>query len=1023
MGAAPECREAFMATVVERAGTENPWAGVGDLNLAYLLDLYDTYHADPASVPPAVRAQFDQWGPPPAPAESGAASPGGASSARHAPAQPSPTDFVKVAAAMELAVAIRSHGHRAAHLDPLGSEPPGDAALLAETHGIREEDLAELPASIVGGPLADRAGNALAAIRHLRKVYQGSTGYEFEHVSNSAERQWLRSAVESGEFRPPKDPINELALLKRLTEVGALERFLQTAFTGQTRFSLEGLGIMVPVLDEIVGAAAEAGTRSVMLGMAHRGRLNVLAHVLGKPYEELIGEFMGRHQRDSVSIRLSSRRQGSGDTGFTGDVKYHLGARRAFKGGQAVDLTVVMIPNPSHLEWVNPVVEGITRASDERRDQPGPAIQDELASLAVLIHGDAAFPGQGIVAETLNLSRLPGYRTGGTLHIIANNQLGFTTTPASGRSTLYASDLAKGFEIPVIHVNADDVEACVAAARLAHAYRERFRSDVVLDLIGYRRWGHNEGDEPAFTQPVLYKTIAEHPRVRKRWANELVRRGLITEQEAEGMLQAAIEHLHSIRQQLLNEPKPDAANGRITSGFEAGGQQGGYGHQGVAAEIRSALPAETVTRLNRELYTFPAEFNLHPKLEKSFARRRDGLGVDPDLRVDWAHAEALAFASVLAEGMPIRLTGQDVSRGTFSQRHAQLFDAVTGQGFVPLQAIPSARASFQIWDSPLSEQATLGFEFGYSAQAPEAMVLWEAQYGDFVNVPQAIIDQSIVSARNKWDQVSAVVMLLPHGYEGAGPEHSSARLERFLQMAAEDNVRIANCTTAAQYYHLLRRHAHLLKEDPRPLIVFSPKSLLRNPLATSRFEDLVEGEFMRVLDDDRPITDPGSVRRAVFCSGKVYQDLYAAREKVEGPTHFVSVHRVEELYPFPAEAVSEVIQGFPNLEEVVWLQEEPRNMGAWTYVAPKLRDITDNLRPGMPLRYIGRTRRASPSEGSHGWHLKEQNRLVAAALAPLCLEGYAPDGSKTEGEADVALNGMPARAPRRRTRKEVEHAG
>jgi 2-oxoglutarate dehydrogenase E1 component len=622
----------------------------------------------------------------------------------------------------------------------------------------------------------------------------------------------------------------------------------------------------------------------------------------------------------------------------------------------------------------------MTRASDERRDQPGPAQQDELASLAVLIHGDASFPGQGVVAETLNLSRLPGYRTGGTIHIIANNQLGFTTPPQHGRSTAYASDLAKGFEIPVIHVNADDPEACIAAIRLAHAYRERFRKDVLIDLIGYRRWGHNEGDEPAFTQPRLYARVAEHPTVRELWVAELVRRGLVTAEEAQAMLQEQIERLHAIRRALPQEPPDERAVASI--GREAGGPSGGLGHAGAAATIATAVPAEALRALNAQLLAWPEGFHLHPKLQRPFGRRRAALDVGADggeSSIDWGHAEALAFASILADGTPIRVTGQDVARGTFSQRHLVLHDVETGAEFIPLQALPTARASFEVWNSPLSEQAALGFEFGYSVQAPEALVLWEAQYGDFINAGQVLVDQFIASAQSKWGQLPSLVLLLPHGYEGQGPEHSSARPERFLQLAAEDNLRIANCTTAAQYFHLLRRQARLLALDPRPLIVFTPKSLLRHPLAASPLAALTEGRFQPVLDDPIARQAPEAVRRLVLCSGKVYVDLMASGKQTgpDGTAPSVALVRVEELYPFPWPELADQLAAYPRLEEVVWLQEEPRNMGAWLYMAPRLRDL---LAGSLPLVYVGRARRASPAEGAHAWHVQAQARLVEAAF-------------------------------------------
>ncbi len=943
------------------------WTDFTGPNLAYLLELYDRYRTDAVAVDPATRALLERLGPPPAALEVAPAVP-----RLEAPAAPA-IEIAHVAGAVALANAIRAYGHRAARLDPLGSEPPGDADLRAETHGLREEDLAALPAWIVGGPAAEGAGNALAAIRALRAIYQDTTGYEFDHVSNDDERAWLREAVESGRFSPPKDPIDERQLLARLTEVGAFERFLQRAFPGQTRFSLEGLGMMVPMLDELIGAAAEVGTRAVVLGMAHRGRLNVLVHVLGKPYEESIAEFLGRYRRPNVSP------SDSGGEGWTGDVKYHLGARKAYRGGEQVEVMVMLAPNPSHLEFVDPVVEGMARAVGEVRNRAGAPERDERAVLPVLIHGDASFPGQGVVAETLNLLGLPGYRTGGTLHLIANNQLGFTTPPELGRSTLYASDLAKGFEIPIIHVNADDPEACIAAIRLAHAYRERFRKDVLVDLIGYRRWGHNEGDEPSFTQPRMYATIAQHPTVRELWAQEMVRRGLVTQDEVQAMLQEAIERLHAIRRSL---PEGAADANQTTAGLEAGGPAGGLGHAGVAETIETAVPAETLARLNEQLLALPEGFHLHPKLERPFSRRRavfSGLSSDgEEARVDWAHAEALAFASILADGTPIRLTGQDTSRGTFSQRHLTLHDYQTGATFTPLQALPAAKASFEVWDSPLSEQAVLGFEFGYSVQALDALVLWEAQYGDFVNGAQVIIDQFIISARSKWGQEPALVLLLPHGYEGQGPEHSSARLERFLQQAAEDNLRIANCSTAAQYFHILRRQAKLLAADRRPLVLLTPKSLLRHPLAASPLDELTHGRFHPVLDDSRRL-EVTAVRRLILCSGKVYVDLVSSGKLApeSEPGRAVAVVRVEELYPFPAAEIAAIVQRYPRLEEVVWLQEEPRNMGAWTFVAPRLRDL---LGPRLPLRYDGRTRRASPAEGSHEWHAREQARLVEAAF-------------------------------------------
>ncbi|MGH2365759.1 MAG: 2-oxoglutarate dehydrogenase E1 component [Chloroflexota bacterium] len=931
------------------------WADFAAQNVGYLEELWQRLQTDPEVLNPEDRHLLAVLGPPPAGPPAGADRQAGQDVGARSP------DAALLAGAAGLARAIRTYGHRAAQLDPLGAAPPGDDALAAEAHGVGDADLARLPAGIIGGPAAGGATSALDAINRLRAVYQGTTGYEFEHVSNAEERTWLHEAVVAGRFRPPQDPIDERRLLARLTEVGSFERFLQRAFPGQTRFSLEGLGMLVPMLDEIIGAAAEAGCRAVLLGTPHRGRLNVLAHVLGKPYEAIIGEFLGRYQPPNTSA------SGSSQPGWTGDVKYHLGARRAYHGGEQVAMAVMLAPNPSHLEFVDPVVQGMTRAYGERRDQPGPPRQDEQGSLAILVHGDASFPGEGIVAECLNLSRLPGYRTGGTIHLIANNQLGFTAEAASTRSTLYASDLAKGFEMPVIHVNADDAEACIAAARLAQAYRERFRKDVVLDLVGYRRYGHNEGDEPSFTQPLMYAAISRHATVRELWVRQLVARGAIKDEDAQAMLQTAVERLHGIRRRLLESPEGAQADG--AAGLDAGGPAGGLGHPAAPIVTRVAPPR--LAALNERLYAVPEGFHLHPKLMSPFEKRRL-VFASTNGRVEWAHAEALALASILVDGVPVRLTGQDTARGAFSQRHLALHDVQTGAVHVALQALPAARASFEMWDSPLSEAATLGFEFGYDVTAPEALVLWEAQYGDFVNAAQVIIDQFIASARSKWGQLPKLVLLLPHGYEGQGPDHSSAHLERFLQLAAEDNLRIANCSTAAQYFHILRRQAALLGRDPRPLVLLTPKSLLRHPLAASPPAELSSGSFRPVIDDE--VATRGSVRRLVLCSGKVYVDLAATgRLPVEG----LAVARVEELYPFPAGEIAELLAGYPGLREVVWLQEEPRDMGAWTFVAPRLRDL---LAGRLPLLFIGRPRRASSAEGAHEWHLAEQRRIVEAAF-------------------------------------------
>jgi 2-oxoglutarate dehydrogenase E1 component len=952
------------------------WTEFSGLNTAYLSELYETYREDPGSVDPETRAFFERWGAPPAPAV-------GTGDGREA--APVPTDCDRISAARALATGIRMYSHHAAQLDPLGSEPSGDAELLPETHGIRDEDLVSLPASVVGGPPAEGATNALEAVQALRKVYMHTSGYEFEHISDSEERQWLWEAVESGQYRSPKDPIDEQWLLERLTSVEAFERFLQSAFPTQNRFTVEGVDMTVPMLDELMTAAAEVGTRQVILGMAHRGRLNVLTHVLGKPYEEIIAEFRGSFQRPNISVS-----GGSSDTGWTGDVKYHLGAGRSMVGVDSdVEMQIAMPPNPSHLEFINPVAVGMTRAACTARGNPGAPELDELAAICILLHGDTSFPGQGVVAETFNLSQLPGYRVGGTIHIITNNQLGFTTPPELGRSTLYASDLAKGFEVPIIHVNADDPEACIHAVRVAHAYMHKFRKDALIDLVGYRRLGHNEGDEPSFTQPMMYAKISQHPRVRDIWARELIRRGTVSQEQVDSLYQDAMARLQEARRAVQGKQVEVPVETAYPAGLEAGGTAGGIGRPGPAKELETAVAAETLADLNEQMMKMPEGFKLNPKLEPFFARRRSAFQESRDdgekQGIDWAHAEALALASILADGTPIRFTGEDVARGTFSHRHARLRDVVSGGSHTPLQSIPAARASFEIWETPLTEMATMGFEYGYSVQAPETLVLWEAQYGDFVNGAQVILDTFLTAAKSKWGVLPSTVLLLPHGYEGHGPEHSSARLERFLQMAAEDNMRIANCTTAAQYFHVLRRQAALLKLDPRPLVLMTPKSLLRHFLAASDVDDLAKGRFQPVIDDAKVRSKKKGVRRLILCSGKVYVDLEARRSSEESSlAKEVAVLRVEELYPFPADEIKKVVKGYPNLKEVMWVQEEPRNMGAWTFVAPRLRDlIRDDMGREWPIVYAGRTRRASPAEGAHEWHVREQKRLVDAAFGPL----------------------------------------
>jgi 2-oxoglutarate dehydrogenase E1 component len=916
------------------------WQGFTGVNQGYVLELYERFRKDPSSVDPETRALFERAGPPVAVPD-------------EAPAASAAT-LSKVVGAVNLAQSIRRYGHLAAQLDPLGTRPLGDPSLLADTHGVADADLRALPAHLVSSPLADAAQNMLEVVDAFRRVYCSTTGYDFAHVFVPEERRWLRHAVENGRFRSPADPIDPVALLDRLTQVEAFERFLQRAFPGKTRFSIEGLDMLVPILDEVIGDGAEAGVRSMLIGMAHRGRLNVMAHVLNKPYAQILAEF-----KDPLSSKTFRE-----DMAWTGDVKYHAGAHRAIKDGRAMDVVIAMPPNPSHLEAVDPVVEGMARAAGTVADAPGAPVFDPGKSLPILIHGDAAFPGQGIVAETLNLSRLPGYQTGGTIHIIVNNQLGFTAVPRDSYSTSYASGLARGFKIPIVHVNADDPEACVEAARLAIAFRNEFHRDFLIDLIGYRRHGHNEGDEPAFTQPVLYSKIATHPTVREIWGRTLVSRGQVASNAPDELTQKYMSQLQQVMDSL--QPEQDYVE-----------PQPPDPPAGAAARAETAVPLDRLRELNASLLTLPPAFSVHRKLERSRDKRGE-MFQNPDARsIDWSAAEELAFASILSDGVSIRLTGEDVERGTFSHRHAVFHDVKTGATHTPLQALPQARAAFEIWNSPLSENATVGFEYGYNVQEPSRLVVWEAQYGDFINGAQIIIDEFVVSARGKWGQRPSLVLLLPHAHEGAGPDHASARPERFLQLAADINVRIANCTTSAQFFHLLRRQAALLLVDPLPLVVLTPKSLLRHPMVASSPRDLAEGRFRMLIDDDAARARAGEISRVVLCTGKMFVDL-AGSERRESAAH-VALCRLEQLYPVPKRELRAMLDGYRGATEIVWAQEEPENMGYWDFIRPHLLDAGG----GRSVRVIARPRSASPAEGSAARHARQQQLLVEAALAAM----------------------------------------
>ncbi len=903
-------------------------------NYGYVLELYDRYQKNPDSVDETTHNLFNQWKP-----------------ASQESSIQSETKLSKLIGVANFAQAIRSYGYLIAKLDPLSGLPASHPMLELEFHNLSQDDLFQLSSELVGLPSEHVAENASKAIEILRSIYCGTIGYDYGHIRNPDERTWLQQAAETGRFRPPKQAIDKQRLLDRLSQVEAFEIFLNRIYPGKTRFSIEGLDVLVPMLDEIIGAAARANICVVLIGMAHRGRLNVLAHVLQKPYEQILAEFKDPKDRSRTWD----------DLGWTGDVKYHMGGYKSPEGADHIDLVVSMPANPSHLELIDPVIQGMSRAANSKVDSPGRPKNFENASLPILIHGDASFVGQGIVAETLNFSQIPAYSTGGSLHIIANNQLGFTATEQESRSSLYASDLAKGFEIPVIHVNADEPEACVEAVHTAFAYRQKFHKDFVVDLIGYRRYGHNEGDEPRFTQPSMYRKIDAHPSVRKLWSSKLEEEGIVKPNEAEKFLQKYLNELQEINQKMdaeraLQEPVPKPPP------------------SGAAQKVDTSVSLERLRNLNQALRQFPADFHPNPKLTKAVEKRRQILDSPDASSVDWATAEELAFATILEDGIAIRMTGQDTPRGTFSQRHAVLYDKDTNRGYTPLQSMPQAKASFEIHNTPVSEAGPVGFEVGYNIQAPDRLVLWEAQYGDFDNNIQTVIDEFLLSGRAKWGLTPSLVLLLPHGNEGMGPDHSSARIERFLNLAAEGNMRVAIPTITAQYFHLLRRQALLLKTDPLPLVIFTPKGFLRHPLAISTPNQLVEGSWQPLLEELSSKGKDEPVKNLILCSGRIYFDLVS--DELWSASKDTAIVRVEQLYPFPAPAFEKLLNEYPNVEKIVWLQEEPLNMGAWDFIRPRLRQLLGNL----PLYYVGRPESSSPAEGSSTLYRINQQALIHQAL-------------------------------------------
>ena len=857
---------------------------------------------------------------------------------------------LKEARVIELLNAYRVRGHLIADTDPLHAMPVlYHPELDIETYGLTIWDLDRV---FITDGLANRESATLREILEiLQRAYCGKVGIEYRHIQSKEEKQWIREQIRREFVQPEPLPADvKKRLLWKLISAEQFERFLHTKYLGQKRFSLEGCETVIPLLDRLIDGAAARGVEDIVFGMAHRGRLNVLANVIGNLCERIFAAFEG-----SVHPEFPADE---------GDVKYHQGAtgERVLADGRKVRLS--LSPNPSHLEAVDPVVEGMVRAMQDQTMGERGGTREEVADLAlpVLLHGDAAFAGQGIVMETLNLAGLKGYRTGGTIHIIINNQIGFTTSPEAGRSTIYSTDVARMTQLPIFHINGDDPEAAYRVLQIALDYRQEFNKDVVLDLIGFRRLGHNETDEPSYTQPLMYARVKAHPGVRTIYARRLVKERVITEEEVNGLIEERVrryeEALGNAKRKVADEPKQAPARVEEIDG---------------SIVVPTGVSPEIIKSIGHKIAVVPEGFNVNPKMVGQLARRaKMGDGAIP---LDWAFAEAVALGSLVLEGNRVRLSGQDSGRGTFSQRHAVLYDTQTGKAWAPLSELRSESnpaARFEVFDSSLSEEGVLGFEYGYSVIANSALVLWEAQFGDFGNGAQTIIDQYIAASEDKWKQTSRVGMLLPHGYEGQGPEHSSARLERYLQLCGENNLQVCNPTTPAQYFHLLRRQVRPGME--RPLVIMTPKSLLRLPAASSTIDDLASGGF-RPLIDDAEISDPNGVKKVVFCSGKVYYDLADARRKSENRS--VAIVRLEQFYPFPLTSIRQTLAKYSNTRQLVWAQEEPQNMGGWTFVQERL----ENLLPACERpKYVGRSASASPATGSYSIHQKEQAELIAEAL-------------------------------------------
>ncbi|CAN5510151.1 2-oxoglutarate dehydrogenase E1 component [soil metagenome] len=914
-----------------------PFDFVNRANADFIDRLFEQYRKDPRSVSEQWQAFFAGF-------QSGVNRSEAASTDFAARAQVEPTVPLTMGV-FDLVHTFREIGHFVAKLDPLGHDRPDHPLLHLDNFGMSDADLDRVVGR--GSFYGPTNGTLRDLIDKLRQTYCRGIGVEFINISDRDQREWLLYRMEPILNRPKFSPEQRKKILYELIAAEEFEQYLHRAFIGAKRFSLEGGEALVPVLNTLVDHGATLGSEQMIMSMSHRGRLNVLAHVLNKPYESLLAEFMG----------TTAHTPEMGD----GDVKYHLGYANERSLPEGLKAKVSLVPNPSHLELIDPIMQGIVRAKQQIFGDAGRA-----RVVPIAMHGDAAFTGQGIVSETLNLSELHGYRTGGTIHIIVNNQIGFTTPPQQERFTPYATDIAKSIQAPIFHVNGDDPEACVHAAQLAIAFRQEFKQDVMIDLWCYRRHGHNEQDEPEFTQPVMYREIRNHKSVRALYAERLLSEGVVSEEELAQMKELVLSRLNSARK-LAEEVRPRAK----LPGF--GGVWKGLGRAGADWGSKSAVTHDTLRRVAESQTKFPDGYTVHPKLARQLATRFEA--VKTGVGIDWGNGEMLAIGSLLLEGVPVRFTGQDVERGTFSHRHAVLHDYNDGSIYIPLAHLDAKQAQFSIINTMLSELAVLGYEWGFASADPRNLVVWEAQFGDFVNGAQPIIDQILASAESKWNYMNGMVMLLPHGYEGQGPEHSNAYIERFLSLCAEDNMQVIIPTTPAQYFHALRRQIH--RKFRKPAVLMMPKALLRYEPSSSSIEEFTNGSFQLAIDDAR-VTDPHRVRRVVLCSGKVFYTLLSAREKQDAARRDdVALVRVEQLYPFPQKEIAAALARYPRKQEVVWAQEEPKNRGAWSFMSPRLAAM---LPDNVVLTYVGREEAASPATGSIKVHQSEEREIVAAAL-------------------------------------------